>query len=612
METAIQMTVEQYLRELAAVPSTVPSKKFSSVAKAAEEKTCPKEIADFGHKIGGARKDLYAAFKTRELKALSDMEIESARLSVLWPAESIKSLREKGKTDEVIYLTHLVRGAFKPQPTKSFHKYDSRHKGLYGSALTRYRYEIYISAVLAAKEECDQLVTLERDTSGLINLLQKWDNSDESVVVLKDFEITEVRKKDGRNLKVRIGYQMANHLISLIEDPQALMELADKEVFFGTKAEKDFQKFATKKANDLKKALNRFAAVEVLKEEGEQGKPFTFKSGSNYIVALFPYRYTVTCCSDTNLTPGTWVVFDRENYCVLPFVATGIESGVKAYEWICAEGISLVSANGGRKKTFREQELEVLVQEGFKKVKNVTGDDYIKAFAFYGGEFGNWLAHGERQANLDLGFNAFENLARALGIGNETVSLGGKLSIAFGSRGKGGANAALAHYESGFNVINLTKMKGAGSLAHEWGHAFDHYIAKVERLSDKFATERYGWSDTSSEIGLAVKKVVETMRKDAYGVSTRFLSDSVAFDKLYAKTDNGYWKSEIEMFARAFACYVEDKLAEQGIRDDYLCGHAESCVSEANGKTLYAYPRGEERKRINAALDELVRVVFAE
>ena len=47
------------------------------------------------------------------------------------------------------------------------------------------------------------------------------------------------------------------------------------------------------------------------------------------------------------------------------------------------------------------------------------------------------------------------------------------LAIAFGARGKGGA---LAHFEPGRNVINLTKIKGAGSLAHEWGHALDYFL----------------------------------------------------------------------------------------------------------------------------------------
>lgn len=50
-----------------------------------------------------------------------------------------------------------------------------------------------------------------------------------------------------------------------------------------------------------------------------------------------------------------------------------------------------------------------------------------------------------------------------------------RLAIAFGSRGKGNA---LAHYEPSRAVINLTKMKGAGSLAHEFGHALDDMLGQ--------------------------------------------------------------------------------------------------------------------------------------
>ena len=59
------------------------------------------------------------------------------------------------------------------------------------------------------------------------------------------------------------------------------------------------------------------------------------------------------------------------------------------------------------------------------------------------------------------------------------------------------------------------------------------------------------------------------------------------------------------MCARAFACYIKDKLAEKGVRNDYLCGHAESVKDfQPDGKVVYGYPRGQERVEINRAFDE--------
>lgn len=109
--------------------------------------------------------------------------------------------------------------------------------------------------------------------------------------------------------------------------------------------------------------------------------------------------------------------------------------------------------------------------------KDFTGEDYLETFGFYGGEFGNWLNQDERQATLNCGYDSFMDLAYCLGVTPKTISLGGKLSIAFGARGKGGKGAFAAHYEPLYNVINLTKMRGAGCLAHEWGHAFDYYLS---------------------------------------------------------------------------------------------------------------------------------------
>ena len=62
------------------------------------------------------------------------------------------------------------------------------------------------------------------------------------------------------------------------------------------------------------------------------------------------------------------------------------------------------------------------------------------------------------------------------------------------------------------------------------------------------------------------------------------------------------------MFARAFACYVSDKL---GYTSDYLCGHAElnlGLVSNNDGELelIKAYPEGEERTIINDKIEKLI------
>lgn len=111
------------------------------------------------------------------------------------------------------------------------------------------------------------------------------------------------------------------------------------------------------------------------------------------------------------------------------------------------------------------------------RTRNITPDEMIKYFGFRGGEFGLWNNQDDRQACLNYAFDALVDLAYIVGSSTQFISLGGyqdkKLAIAFGARGKG---KALAHYEPSRVVINLTKMKGAGALAHEWMHALDDAV----------------------------------------------------------------------------------------------------------------------------------------
>jgi hypothetical protein len=109
--------------------------------------------------------------------------------------------------------------------------------------------------------------------------------------------------------------------------------------------------------------------------------------------------------------------------------------------------------------------------------RDIDSADFLKDFGFRGVEFGNWVASDERQKATNLAYEALHDLADTLRIPPRALSLNDQLGLAFGSRG-GGRFAA--HYEPGKLVINLTKLSGAGSLAHEWGHALDHYFGTLD------------------------------------------------------------------------------------------------------------------------------------
>lgn len=107
-----------------------------------------------------------------------------------------------------------------------------------------------------------------------------------------------------------------------------------------------------------------------------------------------------------------------------------------------------------------------------------------------------------------------------------------RLAIAFGARGKGNA---LAHYEPSRAVINLTKMKGAGSLAHEFGHALDDMLGLRAGLrgQNTFLSDNITGRMTyrEPEIAEAMKQVVQAMCKKEVNIEDEIKQKKADFEE---------------------------------------------------------------------------------
>jgi DNA topoisomerase IB len=151
---------------------------------------------------------------------------------------------------------------------------------------------------------------------------------------------------------------------------------------------------------------------------------------------------------------------------------------------------------------------------------DVKPTDFQKTFDFRGGEFGNWNQGKEGQEVLNHAYDGLHDMAEVLGLPPKAISLNGQLAIGFGSRGTGGKHSAKAHYEPDRNVINMTKIKGAGSLAHEWFHALDRYVAQqaegspLDKVSGKYEFATHGshpGHKARQEVVDAFKNLMDTM-----------------------------------------------------------------------------------------------------
>ena len=152
-----------------------------------------------------------------------------------------------------------------------------------------------------------------------------------------------------------------------------------------------------------------------------------------------------------------------------------------------------------------------------KNAMTTIGDDILNNFGFKGGEFGNWVKQSERQEFLNYAQNAFTDLAIALEIAPQSLGQNGAMNIAFGARGKG-LTGAVAHFEPSKKVINMTRLKGAGSLAHEYGHSIDNYLSRISGYdNDGMATTNLRNPNLSNNMKDALNNVINNIK---YSIST--------------------------------------------------------------------------------------------
>jgi len=367
----------------------------------------------------------------------------------------------------------------------------------------------------------------------------------------------------------------------------------------------------------------------------------------------------------------------------------------------------------GKTTTYKKPYLLNVERIGGKTIGTANPELIIKELGLRGVEYGNWVNDKEAQKNVKYFIGSMYDLKDITGIDVIEINKAGKLGIAFGSRGSG---SALAHFEPYRNVINLTKKNGDGSLAHEWGHYFDHILKakfgdKNVNNGDSATFLTNDFKNPKNRVQQAMAEVMKVMtegnavdeveyekpkgykpsysfERDYNNAKSRGLSDSQIFqtyvekaqnrrdidiestkklksiynlsekdiekrtksaERKYTKSinevgrliaylkpegkvklglqtgkseyytrsnkqgsgnKNGYWTAPHEMFARAFESFIQDKLELSGRKNNYLANGTGSLrmSNEVANKNNFPYPAGEERKKINNAIEKFLGV----
>lgn len=262
---------------------------------------------------------------------------------------------------------------------------------------------------------------------------------------------------------------------------------------------------------------------------------------------------------------------------------------------------------------------ENMVRQGkdWRGSEDVSTAQFSELFGFRGVQFGNYVGNERRQDDLNNAFDALMDMAWVLDIAPQSLSLDGSLGLAFGARGRGGINAANAHYETEHQVINLTKSRGGGSLAHEWFHALDHYVAQklsLNRSHEPFFTQALKPSSRTASMS-AFSPLVKTFSEIVNVLRER----SLEMDK--RRTGQAYWSQDVEIAARAFESGIKETLAQQGAHNDFLVNIIDEELWEGRplveSLTLlsapsYPYPRDDEKADNAARILSLTEAMCAQ
>lgn len=224
---------------------------------------------------------------------------------------------------------------------------------------------------------------------------------------------------------------------------------------------------------------------------------------------------------------------------------------------------------------------------GFNEVRNF--------FDFRAVKIGGWVKSDEQKLRARDFFIALLDLQEILQVPAFVISLRGQLSLHYGTGGQPGVSA---HYMPAARVLALAKNAGAGSLAHEWFHAFDHYIA--EHIFNQEVGGRFASTAWLTDFELRNHPLCQQLARcyriillnDTGDGPSEFVERAMAQDK---REGSLYWSKPEELCARAFESYIEDA----GISNQFLA-YGTRKASEG----FDPYPRGDQRALINQTLGE--------
>lgn len=548
------------------------SKEVSSTPS--KGKVQDQKIEDFGEKIGGARKDV-ARQRVRDAVNLTNVDLQKLADpdKILSKANIIKSLREGTMTKEdaitLMAMNNTVRCA------------DSTEKYI---MMPKYR-----------------------------DMALAWTNGQSPIFHITDKDIEDRFDQIGEHIKTRMSdAQVEKHKQNIKKYYDILYGYYSD--YIKTYRDLDYPNVERKLGGAIIRKFSHSDSFWVLKKaDARRGRTFRAMEAAiaymerEYPVVVAKAKEDKTSADDSQKVGHLRVVKDSTGWFRIKsseipgeiYFSKSFSSRKGAEEYLQENRDMLIAKEQRAIDALMGSNIGMAERQGpdYRNGKDVTSDEYLKAFGFRGVEFGNWVPQAERQMYLNKSYDAIMDICSILGISPKAFSLGGKLAIAFGARGH---SKAMAHYESSKQVINLTRMKGVGSFAHEWFHAIDNYLARENSGNTmEFVTEKH-----------------PTKRQELYDAFNEFVSKMNTLDYTRRSRRAGdYWGSVIERAARMFESYIYTELGAKDISSPLLVGRHSVLSDEYlldSDISSYPIPTAEETRQIKPYLDKIFSTIQEE
>lgn len=205
-----------------------------------------------------------------------------------------------------------------------------------------------------------------------------------------------------------------------------------------------------------------------------------------------------------------------------------------------------IQINSGKPLSFIKRVGGVKITEEYvdlTKNTDLEKNPITSDFGFKTVQFGQSLQDKSAREHIRHFLGAMSDMSEMLGVDIKSLNKIGGLSIAFASRGKG---KAMASYESGRNIINITNKRGDGTINHEYFHYIDNAITSYgkEGISLSFGSDN-NEAITNTEVAKKMKAIMDFIHQGKESItlpvkvlfkkSSRSYSSAPAFYSTFLK-----------------------------------------------------------------------------